>query len=326
MVLSRATTVFALLEEYPFLERFLVARHEVFARLTRPGPRRTWARMVTLGEAATAMDEPVLELLRELRSEVLRVRGVAPAIAADDAGSAIDLRLGEEVRALVRRLEQGASLTELADRLDGLTRGLDAEAVAAAVHEREEIGVRGSIEAAGGSPTDDSGVRLTLYLGHPVRALQQESARLGGLATHVEEAVAGLGEPPDVGRWRTARPVVVALLERLAELELQARRLRLAWFTTLASRGQRSVTVVVGGRLDEAVDAIRRLLVVARKDDPTALSATAPRAVHLVRHALLTQEELLVPAALRALDDDDWEAVAEQERVVGWALAPRGEP
>ncbi len=325
MLLSRTTTMHALLEEYPFLERYLVARHQVFAPLARPGRRRTWARVTTLGQVATLMDEPCAALLREIRAEVLRVRGTAPAVAVEGSGPAADPRLGDELRDLVARLEEGAPLGELSRRLDELTPGLDDEALSEIARQADR-GRAGELfeTAAGGARSEPP--RLALYPGHPVRALEQEDARLGGVADHVEDALAALGDPPDPGRWREAGPVVRGLLERLSELDRQARRLRLAWYPTLASRGARSTAAVVEERLADAVGALRRLSRLAGRDDPGPLITAAPRALHLVRQVLLAEEELLVPVALRELDDADWEAVAEQERVIGWALAPGGRP
>lgn len=325
MLLSQTTTVHAVLEEYPFLERFFLGRHEAFAPLARPGRWRTWARVTTLGHVATLMDEPCVALLREIRAEVLRVQGTAPAIAAEGGGPAADPRLGDELRALVARLEEGAPLAELSRRVDELTSGIDAEALSDVAHEAETGRVAALFETASDAARGDS-PQLSLYPGHPVRALGQESARLAGVADHVEDALASLGEPPDPGRWQEAGPVVRALLERLAELERQAHRLRLAWYPTLARCGARSTAAVVEDRLAEAVAGVRRLRRLARKDDPVPLATAVPRTLHLVRHALLVEEELLVPVALRELDDGDWEAVAGQERVVGWALGPGARP
>jgi DUF438 domain-containing protein len=323
-VLARTTTLYVLLEEYPFLEDYLVAFHQTFQRLEQPEQGRTWARMVTLGELATAMNLPWLELLREIQGEVRRVVGVAPAIVGDTAGVAADARFGGDLRAIVREMEGGAPLDELAQRLDGLTRGLDAEGVAVLARELDltsAVSAEAMVRAAG-QPMEGPAARVSLHPGHPVRSLQREGERLAGLAGHVEELVDGLGSPPEVVRWREVRSALESLLARLGELERQARRLRLAWYATLASRGSRSVTGLVDGELGEAIDAIRRLRAAAARDDANFVAANARQAVERVRRTLAAEEELLIPAALRSLDDDDWEAVAEQERVVGWALAP----
>ena len=85
-MLARTSTLYALLEQYPFLEDYLAARHEIFGRLAEPAGARGWARVLTLSELATAMNLPWLEFLREVQAEVRRVTGASPPIIEDIAG------------------------------------------------------------------------------------------------------------------------------------------------------------------------------------------------------------------------------------------------
>jgi hypothetical protein len=322
-VLARTTTLYDLLELYPFLERFLAGRHPVFERLSRTGSGRRWTRVTTLDSLATSMDLPRLELLREIQSEVKRVTGSSPVIAGVLTGPPNDERLGGEVLDVVRELESGATIAQAAARLEALTQGLDAEGVAKLARERDRQGSRVNRAAgAAGRPDGWPAAPAALHPGHPVRSLQQEGARLEGLAGLIDELVDGLGDPPDDHRWAESRTPLRRLLERLREMERQARRLRLAWYPPVASRVGASVPVLVSARLDEAREALQRLIVMASGEDVAAIAAQARAAMALLRRALAAEEELLVPAALSALDDDDWEVVAEQERVVGWALDP----
>jgi hypothetical protein len=322
-MLARTTTLYALLEEYPYLEDFFTGFHEAFGRLAERVSGRAWARVVTVAELATAMNLPWLDFLRQVQAEVRRVSGVAPAIAGDPLGPTPDARVKDDLRALLRELECGASLEDLVKRVDALTRGLDAEGVAALARDLEgaDRASGQGMAAAAGQSADWPAARLSLYPGHPARALLDEGALLRGLATHIEEVLDGLGNPVGIERWREARPVLGTLLERLGELERQARRLRLAWYTTISSRGGHSVTALVEEELSEALDAVRRSRAAASKEDAALAVGVTRQAMELVRRVLVSQEVLLVPAAMRSLDDDDWEAVAEQERVVGWALA-----
>ncbi len=322
-MLARTSTLHALLEQYPFLEDFLVARHEIFGRLTQPAAARRWARVVTLSELATAMDLPWLEFLREVQAEVRRVTGASPPISEDVAGLKADARLQEELRTILDELEDGAPLDDLAGRLDALTQGLDSEAVAALA--RDLVVGRGgpgnAMTQAAGQTGEWPAARLALHPGHPVRALLDEAARLGDLATSVEDLAGTLASPVRAGRWREARPALAGLLTKLLQLDRQARRLRLAWYPTLLSRGGHGVAALVDTGLVAALDALEQALTVTGKGEAEPAVGAARHATGLLRRALAAEEELLVPVALGGLDDDDWEAVAEQERVIGWALA-----
>jgi hypothetical protein len=321
-VLTGTTTLFALLEAYPFLEDFLIARHPAFGRLAGPGRGRGWARLATLGELATAMNLPRLELLRELRAEVQRQTGVAPGIAEVSTGAA-DPRLQDALREALRDLERGAALDELAARLDRETQGLDAAQVAALARGAglRVAGAESMTPSAALQPADVPANRLALGPRHPVRALLEEGARVRELTSHVDELLTGLQGTRGAERWSRARPALAGLLKRLVEVERQARRLRLAWYATVSSRGGHAVIALVDEDLVAAVDGLRHALAVVEKGDREAAVTASRSAASLVLRALAAQEELLVPVALSSLADDDWEIVAEQERVVGWALA-----
>jgi hypothetical protein len=319
IMLARTTTVHALLAAYPFLTAFLADRDEVLARLRDPASAGRWARVVTLGEVAVEMDVPWLDLLRQIQAEVRRVTGVAPPIAG--AGSPDEADFGDDVRGVIRDLERGAPIAVLAARLDELTKGMDADAVAALLE--EPAAASAAALAAGrqsARATEVPGAHAALRPGHPIVALERECGRLSGLADLVEEVVDGLGDPPEAARLDDARAPLLALLERLRELDRQARRLRLAWYTTLGSRVGPSVAALVAQRLAEALDGVARMRLAVCGEDAAAVVTQAHAGLALVRRALAAEEELLVPAASRALDDDDWEAVAEQERAIGWAL------
>jgi len=322
-VLARTSTLHAVLEQYPFLEYYLVARHAVFGRLTESAAARRWARVVTLSELATAMDLPWREFLREVQAEVRGVTGISPPISEDLAGLRADARRQEELRTILGELEEGAPLDDLAGRLDALTQGLDSEAVAALARDLV-AGCGGPGHAtpqAAGQTSEWPAARLALHPGHPVRALLDEAARLSDVATSVEDLVRALASPVAAGRWREARPALDGLLAKLLQVDRQARRLRLAWYPTLRSRGGHSVTALVDTGLVAALDALEQALSVTGKGEAKPAIGAARHATGLLRRALAAEEDLLVPVALGGLDDDDWEAVAEQERVLGWALA-----
>ncbi len=85
-VLSRATTLHALLEEFPFLGTTCAACTRSSPVSTPVGRGPGWARWSRVADLATTMDRPWPELLRDLQAEVRRVTGAAPPISEDAPG------------------------------------------------------------------------------------------------------------------------------------------------------------------------------------------------------------------------------------------------
>ena len=323
-MLARSTTLFALLDEYPFLEGFLVARHAAFGRLARPGGGRGWARVVTLDELATAMNVPWREFLRELRVEVQRATGAAPVIAEDAAAGTADPRLQDALREALRDLEAGASLGELAARLDRETQGLDAEQVA--------VLARGAaLNATGTDPWTTPAARGSVDA-PATRLVSEPRAPREGLASR---------RAPGCASWLpTSRSSSTVSKVRRAPTagHRRARLWQGCWRAWPSSSGRRGASGSPGTQRCRAGEATpspssstrasarlwkrcdTRVAAVEKGDVGAAVTTSRP-AISLVLGTLAAEEELLVPVALQMLGDDDWEAVAEQERVVGWALA-----
>jgi hypothetical protein len=253
---------------------------------------------------------------------VQRETGAVAPIAEDAAAGAADPRLQDALRRALRDLESGASLGELAARLDRETQGLDAEQVAALARAvGSDAADEGALTASSVlQPADAPVTLLALSPGHPVRALLEEGARVRELTSHVEELVDGIEGPKGADRWPRARPALGGLLARLAEIERHADRLRQAWLATVSSRGGCAAAALVDERLGAAVDAVRRARKAVDEGEIDQAAAVSRSATGLALDALAAEEGLLVPVALRVLDDEDWEQVAAQERVVGWAL------
>jgi hypothetical protein len=103
LALGPRTTLWALLEAYPFLEGFLIAYHEPVRRLATPDGRNRWARVASLEEVALDDAAVVVEsggrLLAMLGDLLATEQEVLPPLA--------ELRLTASDWAAVRELEDG---------------------------------------------------------------------------------------------------------------------------------------------------------------------------------------------------------------------------
>jgi DUF438 domain-containing protein len=324
IILGQRTTVFAVLEAYPFLEEFLQAYHPAFGRVSRPGGRTAWARMTTLGDVAVEMDVTWRRVVRDLCDEVARSTGTDPPVNDLRRAVAGDDRRLAELREIAARLEDGGSLVELAARLRDVTAGVDAKeavaldrALAAAAAEARAAAGR-SVQTAIGHPADT--VVSGPPEGHPLDSLRREGQQVRELCAGLREELERLGGSPSRRRWRVSRPLVARLVERLAGVETRFRREQQAWFPALAVLGEEGPAVLMRHRQSEALEARRRLRLAVARDDAVSAVESGLRLLDLLGGLAATEEQVLDPIAERLLSPGDWAAVRELEDGVGWSL------
>ncbi len=322
--LGARTTVFAVLQSYPFLEAFLLAYHPAFGRVAGPGRRTGWARMTTLGDVALAMDVSWRHLVRDVSAEVARVSGEEPPVSDARRAVASDDRRLMELREIAARLEDGGSLVELAARLREVTAGVDAKqsaaldrALAAAAGEARAAADR-NVQTAVDLPAD--GVISAPPKGHPLDSLRREAVQLRVLCEGLRAELESLGGAPSRSRWRARRPLVARLVEGLCGVESRVRREQQAWFPALAVLGAHGPAALMRDRQAETLEALRRLRLAVARDDAGSAVENGVRLLDLLDALAATEEQVLAPIAERALTSGDWAAVRELEDGVGWAL------
>ena len=322
--LGPRTTVFAVLQAYPFLDAFLLAYHPAFSRVSSPGGRTGWARMTTLGDVALEMDVSWRHLGRDVCAEVARVSGTEPSVSDARRALASDDRRLTELREIAARLEDGGSLVELAARLRDVTAGVDAKqaaaldrALAAAAGEARAAADR-NVQTAVGLPADT--VISAPPEGHPLDSLRREAVQVRVLCEGLRAELESLGGAPSRSRWRAGRPLLARLVEGLSGVESRVRREQQAWFPALAVLGADGPAALMRDRQAETLEALRRLRLAVSRDDAGSAVENGVRLLDLLDALAATEEQVLAPIAARALTHGDWAAVRELEDGVGWAL------
>ncbi|HZL63752.1 MAG TPA: hemerythrin domain-containing protein [Thermoleophilia bacterium] len=324
LVLGPRTTVWSVLETYPFLEAFFAGYHEQFGRLGTPEGRGRWARVASLEEVALAMDVTWRRLARDIAAEVARTGAAAPAVLGHAAvADAHDHRV-DDLRDISARLEDGGSLLDLAKELERVmdgavpVDGAALERAAADVAASERLVVRRKMESAAALPADS--VLVAPPEGHPLHSLRREGAQVETLCADLSVALERLGGSPSRRRWRAARPLVARLVDRLSGVEARFRRQQQAWFPALEVLDVRGPAALLADRQAEALESLRRLRLAVARDDAAFVVENGARLLDLLGELLATEEQVLVPLAQQRLAVGDWVAVRELEDGVGWEL------
>ena len=325
ILIGPRTTVWTLLQAYPFLEPFLLARVHGFEALADEGARTRWARVMTLDDVSVRLNVPWQQLVREIAAEVERGVGRPPRVA--DAPRRIiddERRLGE-LRDIVDGLEAGGSLLEMAERWRAATSDLEqAESAAldAALFEAAS-GVRAAgVRAVQAAAEAGAGTLTSPPPGHPLETLRREAGQVRRLASALRDELERLGGSPTRRRWQREKPLVARLVERLSAVELRFRREQQAWLPALEVHAVDGPHALLVARQTETLETLRRLRLAVENDDATSVAEAGGRLVDALEDLLAQDERLLEPLALRHFSAGDWAAVRELEDGVGWGLIP----
>jgi uncharacterized protein len=325
ILIGPRTTAFALLQAYPFLESFLLARVRGFEALADERARTRWARVMTLADVGVRLNVPWLQLVREIAEEVERGTG-RPARVAHAPRRIVDdeRRLGE-LRGIAAELEAGGSLLEMAERWRAATADLETaetDALDAALSEAA-LAVRATGDSAVCAAVESGdGTFMTPPPGHPLETLRREAGQIRRLCDRLKGELERLGGSPTRRRWRLERPLVARVADRLSGVELRFRRQQQAWFLALEVHAVDGPQALLAARQTEALETLRRLRLAAERDDATSVAEAGARLVDVLEDLLAQDERLLEPLALRHFSAGDWAAVRELEDGVGWELIP----
>jgi len=325
ILIGPRTTVFALLQAYPFLEAFLLSRVRGFEALADERARTRWARVMTLDDVGVRLNVPWLQLVREIAAEVEQGTG-RPARVANAPRRIVDdeRRLGE-LRDIVADLEAGGSLLAMAERWRTATADLETAETAALDTALSEAAV--AVRAAGGrsvraATEAGDGTFVTPPVGHPLETLRREAGQIRRLCDGLKGELERLGGSPSRRRWRLEKPLVSRLAERLSGVELRFRREQQAWFPALEVHAVDGPQALLVARQTEALETLRRLRLAVERDDATSAAEASARLVDALEDLLAHDERLLEPLALRHFSAGDWAAVRELEDGVGWGFIP----
>jgi hypothetical protein len=323
ILIGPRTTVWTLLQAYPFLEPFLLARVRGFEALADERARTRWARVMTLGDVGVRLNVPWQQLVREIAAEVERGVG-RPARVADAPRRIIDdERLLGELRDIVAALEAGGSLLEMAERWRAATSDLEkAESAAldAAFSGAAAAGRAAEVRAVQAAAEADSETLTYPPPGHPLETLRREAGQIRRLASALKAELERLGGSPTRRRWRQEKPLVARLVGRLSGVELRFRREQQAWLPALEVHGVDGPHALLVARQTETLETLRRLRLAVERDDAISVAETGDRLVDALEDLLTQDERLLEPLGLRHFSPGDWAAVRELEDGVGWGL------
>lgn len=330
MQITREAKVHDLVETYPYLLDFLAGLKPVFAKLRSPVLYGTVARVASLATVAEMGDMNVEELLEAVKSEIAlhEIHAAPHSDSATVVDPATRVERQEQLKAIIRKLHDGASVQEVKAEFDVLTQEIDAVEIAAMeqaliaegmpveeVQRLCDVHVTVFRDALEQEPAE---AEPALPAGHPVETYQRENAALGGVVNDVRCAVEALATQ-DEAEGQAALQTARTALKQLALLDVHYLRKENQLFPLLEAHGIEGPTQVMWALHDDIRARIKQLRIAADRGDAGYLASDTPEVLGMVEDMIYKEEKILFPAALEALSEAQWESMAAGEAEIGFA-------
>jgi uncharacterized protein len=332
MRVTRETKVHDLLDSYPYLLNFLADLRPEFAKLRNPVLRSTVARVASLATVAEMGDMDVEELLEAVTGEIalheIHAADATTATSATPPDPAARAVRQEQLKAIIGKLHDGASVSEVKAEFDALTAEIDAVEIAAMeqaliaegmpveeVQRLCDVHVTVFKDALEREPATEV---EPLHPGHPVETYRRENESLAEVVNELRCAVEGLAAD-DAAERSAALTSVTAALDRLALVDVHYLRKENQLFPLLEAHGIEGPTKVMWALDDDIRARIKQLRTAAGEGDAGYLASDTPEVLGMVEDMIYKEEKILFPTALDALSDAEWESMAAGEAEIGFA-------
>lgn len=314
------TRIGDLLEEYPFLLDFLIARSDHFENLRDPAMREAFGKVATLAQVATMNKLDLPDLVADIVEEIRRHGGAAKDVIRERQ---------EVLKGIIRDLHAGERMEVLKARFRALVDDVAPSEIAAMEQKLIEEGLpEGEVRELCDVHVEVFKEALEQHempgapAGHPVHTFMKENRAAEEIVGDITHILDALGDHPDGKSFAAERQNLAGLLERLSLIDLHYLRKENQLFPALETAGVSGPSKVMWG----IHDTIRGSLKAARQKVDAAGDEEAPGIVSSLRDLLKTvgdmvykEENILFPMALETLSDADWVKVHEGEEEIGYA-------
>lgn len=329
MAVTAQTKIHDLLENYPYLKDWLATYAPEFEKLKNPVLYNTVARVADIETASAMANVTVDKLLDDIRTEIARREIVAEETAGTTTPPADELtreRRQEQLKQIIMRLHDGASVDEVKAEFDQLAQEVDSAEIAAmeqsliadgmAIEEVQRLcDVHVSVfkEALEEKPAAD------VPEGHPIYAYQRENEVIGELVNAIRCSLDTLKSAPDEAARHSALDSLGLELERLAQLDIHYLRKENQLFPVLERHGVEGPTKVMWGIDDDIRGRLKTARALITAADTKALESMLPEVLGMVEDMVYKEEKILFPTAMQVVTKDEWNEMAAGDSEIGFA-------
>lgn len=328
MTLSADTKVLKLIEDYPFLNEFLIKHNPHFEALRNPLMRNTVGRIATLQMASAMGGIPLDKLIADLNAEILRQTGSCLSISTSSTSEGpLDPVKLETLKGIIRDLHEGGSFEELKERFTLLVKDVDPQGIAqmeqALISEgmpETEIKRLCDVHVAMFKDSLNLMPKPEALPGHPVHTFIQENKAFAKLIEDLRPLlqdldVSGAGEQLDPIR----EP-----LSLLSQVEKHYQRKEYQLFPFLEKHGFNGPSRVMWAIHDDIRAALKKLLSAVESRDLATVLVSAPGVLQALEDMIYKEENILFVVSLDMLSNEEWQEIRAGEAAIGYALIQPG--
>ncbi len=329
MELNANTKINDLLEEYPFLMEFLIARSPKFKLLESAVMRKTVGKVATVAQAASIGNIELTALLADIAAEIRKRTGTDVAIGSATAGSAplMDADARQELlKDIIRDLHKDVEMSVLKHRFHELIKDIDPSEIAKM---EQRLMAEGMPESEVKRLCD---VHVEVFKeslsaqdapvvppGHPLHTYMLENRAAEGILHGLDHVLARLGEAPEKAAFEKEREVLAKLVEQLSTIDLHYLRKENQLFPVLEVHGITGPSQVMWALHDDIRVAVKSAKAGVRDALVPDVMSTLQYLSKSMRDMIYKEEHILFPMAKDLLTDKEWGKVRQGEEEIGYA-------
>jgi DUF438 domain-containing protein len=325
------TKVHDLVETYPYLLDWLVARDSHFENLRNPALFETMARLATLERAAQMAGVDPEGFVDEIKTQVAchsiteQERAGLSAIPGPPAGPQAQERQ-ELLKQIVRRLHDGEAPDSVKADFDSLVRDVDSteiarmeQAIIAEGTPVEDVQRLCDVHVAVFKESLDEKPAARVEVGHPLDAYRRENVIVTDIVGELRNAV---------GQLRATQPAedrsglladISAGLTQLEPLAVHYQRKELQLFPALEAHDVTGPTKVMWALDDDIRDRLKTARTLLDAGDAVSLARLLDETLKMVDDMVYKEEKILFPTALSVITESEWQRMAEGDAEIGFA-------
>ena len=335
MDLNTNTKIDDLLQEYPFLMEYLVARSPKFKLLESAVMRKTLGKVATLAQAAAIGGIDTGRLLNDIAGEIKKRTGT-DVVVRPEGGSGAPLKDAdarqEVLKDIMRDLHAGVEMSILKRRFHELIKDIDPSEIARMEQRLMDEGMPESevkrlcdvhVEVFKESlSAQDAPV---VPPGHPVHTFMLENRAAEGILHGLDHVLAKLGDAPDKAVFAKEQQGLAKLVERLSDINLHYLRKENQLFPILETRGITGPSQVMWALHDDIRVALKSAQAGIKNSQVPDVANTLRYLSKSIRDMIYKEEHILFPMATDLLTDLAWQKVRQGEEEIGYAWITPGQ-